>query len=108
MYLRRVHRWRSCRMKNAETRDDNGFFFFSSRRRHTRCSRDWSSDVCSSDLENEIEKLKQGDMLESSFGEFASESPALYETIIGERDRYMATRLREEHNPQQRDRKSVV
>src|SRR5687768_8400523 len=28
------------------------FFFFSSRRRHTRCSRDWSSDVCSSDLDN--------------------------------------------------------
>src|SRR5690606_40658030 len=28
-------------------------FFFSSRRRHTRFSRDWSSDVCSSDL-NEI------------------------------------------------------
>src|SRR5216684_7998765 len=26
------------------------FFFFSSRRRHTRCSRAWSSDVCSSDL----------------------------------------------------------
>src|SRR5436305_12289295 len=29
------------------------FFFFSSRRRHTRCGRDWSSDVCSSDLEGE-------------------------------------------------------
>src|SRR5207302_2096005 len=29
------------------------FFFFSSRRRHTRFSRDWSSDVCSSDLELE-------------------------------------------------------
>src|SRR2546422_1711867 len=28
------------------------FFFFSSRRRHTRCSRDWSSDVCSSDLQS--------------------------------------------------------
>src|SRR3989442_10848472 len=27
-----------------------GPFFFSSRRRHTRCGRDWSSDVCSSDL----------------------------------------------------------
>src|SRR5207245_4731804 len=26
------------------------FFFVSSRRRHTRCYRDWSSDVCSSDL----------------------------------------------------------
>src|SRR2546429_6910247 len=30
-------------------------FFFSSRRRHTRCSRDWSSDVCSSDLLMRIE-----------------------------------------------------
>src|SRR5882724_64346 len=28
------------------------FFFFSSRRRHTRCLSDWSSDVCSSDLPN--------------------------------------------------------
>src|SRR5262245_63779735 len=28
-------------------------FFFSSRRRHTRCLSDWSSDVCSSDLEPE-------------------------------------------------------
>src|SRR5205814_6932845 len=26
------------------------YFFFSSRRRHTRCLSDWSSDVCSSDL----------------------------------------------------------
>ncbi|HYG05966.1 MAG TPA: TraB/GumN family protein [Stenotrophomonas sp.] len=46
--------------------------------------------------EEEIEKLKQGDMLEASFGDFASESPELYDTIIAERDRYMATRLREE------------
>src|SRR6266849_6256677 len=30
------------------------FFFFSSRRRHTRSTRDWSSDVCSSDLEAAI------------------------------------------------------
>src|SRR3712207_8919891 len=30
--------------------DDVGYFFFSSRRRHTRYWRDWSSDVCSSDL----------------------------------------------------------
>src|SRR5690606_16189423 len=29
-------------------------FFFSSRRRHTRFSRDWSSDVCSSDLPREL------------------------------------------------------
>src|SRR5262245_65494991 len=37
------------------------FFFFSSRRRHTRCLSDWSSDVCSSDLAapaNQGEKRK--------------------------------------------------
>src|SRR6266550_7279523 len=36
------------------------FFFFSSRRRHTRCSRDWSSDVCSSDLKMRQEE-RDGD-----------------------------------------------
>ena len=45
--------------------------------------------------EEQIEDLKQGDMLEASFGEFARENPALYDTIIAERDRYMAARLRE-------------
>src|SRR5437868_11112602 len=30
------------------------FFFFSSRRRHTRSKRDWSSDVCSSDLSSAL------------------------------------------------------
>src|SRR5579871_2276882 len=30
------------------------FFFFSSRRRHTRSLRDWSSDVCSSDLRSAV------------------------------------------------------
>src|SRR5215813_15252491 len=34
-----------------------GFFFFSSRRRHTRCGRDWSSDVCSSDLIDALDCL---------------------------------------------------
>src|SRR3712207_3294471 len=32
----------------------NVFFFFASRRRHTRYWRDWSSDVCSSDLEKQL------------------------------------------------------
>src|SRR5690606_40443037 len=35
------------------------FFFFSSRRRHTRFSRDWSSDVCSSDLRLCAEHLEE-------------------------------------------------
>src|SRR3989440_2018559 len=33
------------------------FFFFSSRRRHTRSDRDWSSDVCSSDLSDSQGKI---------------------------------------------------
>src|SRR5690625_5085911 len=41
------------------------FFFFSSRRRHTRWPRDWSSDVCSSDLE-EIEARNEGELAEKS------------------------------------------
>src|SRR2546429_7113915 len=36
--------------KDEHMHANDYFFFFSSRRRHTRCSRDWSSDVCSSDL----------------------------------------------------------
>ena len=43
-----------------------------------------------------IEKLKEGDILESTFGEFAKQSQPLYEALIAERDRYMAARLRED------------
>src|SRR6266699_1799940 len=39
----------------------NWLFFFSSRRRHTRCGRDWSSDVCSSDLPVFSELLEKGE-----------------------------------------------
>lgn len=46
--------------------------------------------------EDEIERLKQGDMLESAFSEFARQSAPLYEALIHERDRYMAARLRAE------------
>src|SRR5256885_13933660 len=35
-------------------------FFFSSRRRHTRLQGDWSSDVCSSDLELVVQLLRVG------------------------------------------------
>src|SRR5699024_11934374 len=34
------------------------YFFFSSRRRHTRSKRDWSSDVCSSDLNSLLTRKK--------------------------------------------------
>lgn len=45
----------------------------------------------------EIEKLKEGDMLESTFSEFAAESEYLYQALIAERDHYMALRLAQEN-----------
>src|SRR5437868_7211250 len=42
-------------------------FFFSSRRRHTRSKRDWSSDVCSSDLIDHVEEHTVQMVLDSGF-----------------------------------------
>src|SRR5206468_9775537 len=41
-------------------------FFFSSRRRHTRSDRDWSSDVCSSDLRRTLDFILDDNVLDSS------------------------------------------
>src|SRR5256885_13108803 len=41
----------SSRRADPSQSKRSGFFFFSSRRRHTRLQGDWSSDVCSSDLQ---------------------------------------------------------
>lgn len=46
--------------------------------------------------EEQIEKLKQGDILESAFHEFAAQSEPLYRALITERDRYMAAALRQQ------------
>lgn len=43
--------------------------------------------------EQEVEQLKQGDMLESTFGEFAQRRADLYQPLVAERDRYMAASL---------------
>jgi len=43
--------------------------------------------------EEEIEKLKEGDMLETAFAEFAHDRQDLYDPLIAERDRYMAAKL---------------
>ena len=56
------------------------------------------STVSSDEIDEEqIEKLKEGDILEATFTEFAEQSPELYEALIGERDRFMAARLRQEN-----------
>src|SRR5699024_12230023 len=42
-------------------------FFFSSRRRHTRSKRDWSSDVCSSDLGTDNTESTYNDLIQNGF-----------------------------------------
>lgn len=46
--------------------------------------------------EDEIERLKEGDVLEATFAEFADTSERLYVPLIAERDEFMAARLRQE------------
>jgi pheromone shutdown-related protein TraB len=46
--------------------------------------------------EEEIERLKQGDVLETTFAELSQDRSDLYIPLIHERDRYMAARLRQE------------
>jgi len=48
--------------------------------------------------EEEVEQLKEGDILESAFAQFAKKEKELYQPLIEERDRYMALRLIQETN----------
>jgi pheromone shutdown-related protein TraB len=67
------------------------------------------STVSSEEIDEEqIEKLKEGDILESTFTEFAEQSPELYQALIAERDRFMAARLRQENLHNQGKRILVV
>src|SRR5215208_8520134 len=60
------------------------FFFFSSRRRHTRWPRDWSSDVCSSDLLHVIraEALEPAGGGQSRVGDQAVEIPGAFQELL--------------------------
>src|SRR5690606_40106520 len=72
-------------------------FFFSTRGRHTRFSRDWSSDVCSSDLhervtlvrrhldENvvEVERVLDGHQVDAEFGQLAEAELRSEERRVG-------------------------
>ncbi len=53
--------------------------------------------------EEEIEQLKQGDMLETTFSEFAHDRQDLYQPLIAERDQYMAARLLQEAQSNQHE-----
>ena len=46
--------------------------------------------------EEEIERLKEGDILESTFAQFAEEAKELYTPLVDERDKFMAARIKQE------------
>src|SRR5439155_2682194 len=73
------------------------FFFFSSRRRHTRWPRDWSSDVCSSDLEELLRRTpsRLGRVLFTSTGTEAVEAALKLGRAATKRPRVLSARSEE-------------
>src|SRR2546429_3899145 len=71
-------------------------FFFSSRRRHTRCSRDWSSDVCSSDLRVRlaVDAVKEFFLVQKEVAGKHALAVKLFEEITRDRK---STRLNSSH-----------
>src|SRR5256885_16863361 len=64
------------------------FFFFSSRRRHTRLQGDWSSDVCSSDLDEAVEPIAAVDDVIAAIDDEGM--------VIGAHDRVLPDAARED------------
>jgi len=58
--------------------------------------------------EEDIERLKQGDVLESTFSEFARGREPLYRALIQERDQYMAAALRQQATSSTQPRRVLV
>src|SRR6266536_5503456 len=61
------------------------FFFFSSRRRHTRSTRDWSSDVCSSDLGVEGRAVGEQGQVDRSGADVGNRHPEIALGLRGNR-----------------------
>src|SRR5947209_13906678 len=83
--------WSQCRCIRA-------FFFFSSRRRHTRYWRDWSSDVCSSDLNHLRETGVRADRLELEIteGVFLADGDSTEDTFAKLKERSEERRVGKE------------
>src|SRR2546429_4583174 len=86
-------------------------FFFSSRRRHTRCSRDWSSDVCSSDLVDHVDDhvVDEPAFLEG-LGDRVALADRLVDALIAALEDHVGARLANDGEglENRQDRKSVV
>src|SRR5256885_6493204 len=89
-------RWRN--RPRTSTISELAFFFFSSRRRHTRLQGDWSSDVCSSDLDwrrrrkedaqEEKRRIKQSEV---QLGECGQTPSPTWRSRLGERPEFVVS-----------------
>ena len=88
-----------------------GVFFFSSRRRHTRFTSDWSSDVCSSDLIIRERFLTEKKISFKGRSDIVTDVDLEVESRVLDRVKYEYPEfsvLAEESSPIETDRKSVV
>src|SRR3989442_10255794 len=83
-------------------------FFFSSRRRHTRCGRDWSSDVCSSDLPGAPDLQAASDSGVSSTDNITNDSTPTFDVTATPYFRFYRGTTLISGAYQSGDRKSVV
>src|SRR5438105_15901916 len=91
-------------------------FFFSSRRRHTRSTRDWSSDVCSSDLESEsFSPLALGFSMtidykkhELTIGRHLPPEPTDFELPLRSEERRVGKECRSRWSPYHQKKKTAV
>src|SRR6478672_11129638 len=78
------------------------FFFFSSRRRHTRSDRDWSSDVCSSDLQG------GHDAFPTSISALAGDGRSLHRTRCRSEERRVGKECRSRWPPYHSKKKRSI
>src|SRR5438105_5896451 len=95
-----IHRHRAFDVlvaMNWDLKISNSFFFFSSRRRHTRSTRDWSSDVWSSDLFRGILRAALTDIQKGTFAQGGSTitQQLVRNLYIGNDQRTLERKLRE-------------
>src|SRR5256886_13486034 len=74
-------------------------FFFSSRRRHTRFDCDWSSDVCSSDLEDSSNRRVARRVLDGIFIPLFEQGSSFLQTEKHYREAITTVKLATEVNP---------
>src|SRR3712207_8989991 len=99
---------RACYVTQSRSTGCSLYFFFSSRRRHTRYWRDWNSDVCSSDLDHPTFRSSARALLEAEGFKVIGEAEDGAAGVARARELSPDLVLLDVQLPDAEDRKSVV